>query len=484
MSLRSQRSAQELADEEDLLVPKAVRFALIAFVALLAVPAAGVQAATRMPIGFFDDPSFRWSPDSASNLAAAAAAGATVIHTTADWANIAPTKPAHPSDPDDPAYQFGDLDTLVRESARYGLRVMIDVTGTPKWANGGQTPNHLPKKLSDFGTFVHMLALRYNGRNPGKGQVSLWAIWNEPNLEQFLTPQYSGTKIVSPTNYAKLYKVGYAAIKSANPWAKVAIGETSAQGRDKPASGKSSDTVSPGTFAKLLAKVKGLKFDAWAHHPYPTSPSAKPLEKVKFPNVTLSQLPAFEKLLKTSFHRTVPIWITEYGHQTKPENPKGVTLSQQAAYAKQALTVARNDPDVQMFIWFTFRDSSGNPWKSGIEQPSGVAKPAYYGFSVLAHLIDGTTQTAVGGKAMGKVTIYVPYLTFYNPTGALVGVTYQVKDGAKLVTAGEPQANIEPDGSVSFVPTFTPVKGQTYTITATVNDGNGNAQTREVTVSA
>ena len=41
---------------------KASRFALIAFIALLAIPAAAAHAATRMPIGFFDDPSFRWSP--------------------------------------------------------------------------------------------------------------------------------------------------------------------------------------------------------------------------------------------------------------------------------------------------------------------------------------------------------------------------------------------------------------------------------------
>ena len=60
-------------------------FVLVALVALLAVPAADVQAATRMPIGFFDDSSFRFSAARAENLAGAAAAGASVIHTTANW---------------------------------------------------------------------------------------------------------------------------------------------------------------------------------------------------------------------------------------------------------------------------------------------------------------------------------------------------------------------------------------------------------------
>ena len=96
------------------------------------------------------------------------------------------------------------------------LRVMINVTGTPKWANGDQTPNHMPKKLSDLTTFTKMLATRYSGRT-GHGTVGLWSIWNEPNIELFLTPQFSGKKIVGPANYAKLFKAAYAGIKGANP---------------------------------------------------------------------------------------------------------------------------------------------------------------------------------------------------------------------------------------------------------------------------
>jgi Cellulase (glycosyl hydrolase family 5) len=463
-------------------VLKAARFALIALVVLLAVPAATVKAATRMPIGFFDDPSFRWSGERSQNLAAASAAGATVIHTTANWALIAPTKPAFPADADDRAYKLGDLDELVRESARYGLRVMVDITGTPKWANGGQTANHMPTRLSDLSTFVKMLALRYNGRNPGKGQVSLWSVWNEPNLQQFLTPQYVGKRIVSPSNYAKLYKTVYAAIKSENPWAKVAIGETSAQGRDKPSAG-ASQTVSPGTFAHLLSKVSGLRFDAWAHHPYPTARTAKPTEQVRYPNVTLSTLPQFEKQLAKDFHRTVPVWITEYGHETKPAQPKGISLSLQASYARQALTIAKKDQLVQMFCWFTFRDSAGNPWKSGLQSASGAPKPALASFTSLAHEIDGTTVAAKGGRPLGSMTIFVPYLTFYNPVGSLIGITYHVMEGGRVLASGEPQGNIAPDGSVTFsTPNFIPVKGHTYTISATVNDSNGNLQTRQVAV--
>lgn len=458
------------------------RLALLALVIGLVVPAATASATPQMPIGFFDDISFRYSPNADANLAAAAAAGASVIHTTANWALIAPTKPGDPNEADDPAYRLGDLDALVAGAGRYGIRVMINITGTPKWANGGRTQNYMPTKLSDLAAFTRMLATRYNGKNPGKGSVALWSVWNEPNLQQFLYPQFVGKRIVSVSNYAKLYKTVYAAIKSANPSAKVAIGETSAQGRDKPLKGVS-QTVAPGTFARLLSKVSGLRFDAWAHHPYPTTPGAKPLQQVRYPNVNLSTLPTFEKNLKSWFRRPVPLWITEYGHETKPGERKGVTTAQQAAYAKQVLTLVRKDPNVQMFIWFTFRDSPGNPWQSGLETSSGARKPAFNAFASLARLVDGTTTYVKAGR-QPTVTMYVPYLSFYSGQGVYVGMTYRVYDGTKLIAVGQPAAQLQPDQSVTFTATFSPAKGKTYRVVADVNNASGQSQTRTATVVA
>ena len=96
---------------------KAVRVVLVALAALLAIPAGTVHAAQRMPIGFFDDPSFRWSPVRDQNLQLASSTGASVIHTTATWAALAPTKPADAANGDDPAYKLTDLDDLVRRRA-------------------------------------------------------------------------------------------------------------------------------------------------------------------------------------------------------------------------------------------------------------------------------------------------------------------------------------------------------------------------------
>jgi hypothetical protein len=462
-------------------VLRAARFALLALIAFLMIGAATASAQPRMPIGFFDDPTFRWSADRMDNLQRASEAGASIIHTTATWSALAPTRPADASNGDDPAYKLADLDELVQRASSYGMRVMINITGTPKWANGNKKPNVMPKKVGDLQTFARMLATRYDGLN-NKGYVGLWSVWNEPNLQQFLTPQYVGKKIVSPANYAKLYKAAYAGIKTGNRSAQIAIGETSAQGRDKPSKG-SSQTVSPGMFAKLLSKQKGLRFDAWAHHPYPTAPGAKPTEKVRYPNVTLSTMPKFEKDLHTWFKKTVPIWITEYGHETKPGERKGVSLSTQAAYAKQALGIARKDPNVQMFIWFTFRDSSGNPWQSGLLQPSGAAKPSYSAFGSVARQVDGIQVNVKAGRAP-TLALYFPVLSYYNAAGTVCGMTYTVKDGSRFIVNGQPAVPMRANQSLSIPLDFKPVKGHTYTVSVVANDPNGHIETRVASLRA
>ena len=382
-------------------VLKAARLALVVLAALLAIPAATVHAAQRMPIGFFDDPSFRWSPTRDQNLHARrlhrrvrdphdghlgrARADEAGERRERRRPRLQADRPRRSRLPGGPAQHARD--DQHHRHAEVGERRQ----GAERDAEEAERPDRRSRRCSRRAT---------TGAH-GHGSVSLWSVWNEPNLQLFLTPQFVGKKIVGPANYAKLFKAAYAGIKAGNPLAKVAIGETSARGRDKPLPGVSA-TIAPGTFARLLSQVKGLKFDAWAHHPYPTSPNLPPMQKVRYPNVTLSTLGQFEKDLNKWFHRTVPIWITEYGHETKPAEPHGVTLAQQAAYAKQALTFAKNDPNVQMFIWFTFRDSAGNPWQSGLVSQSGAQKPAFTSFGSVARLTDGSTVAAKAGVARAR----------------------------------------------------------------------------------
>ena len=336
----------------------------------------------------------------------------------------------------------------------------------------------MPKNLSDLTTFAQMLATRYNGRT-GHGSVSLWSVWNEPNLQLFLTPQFAGKKIVGPANYAKLYKAAYAGIKSGNPLAKVAIGETSARGRDKPLAGVSA-SVAPGTFARLLSQVKGLKFDAWAHHPYPTAPNLPPTQKVRYPNVTLSTLPT----VREGPEEVVPPHGADLDHRVRPRDEAARARMASAtrsrpSYAKQALTIAKKDPNVQMFIWFVFRDSAGNPWQSGLDRPVGHAEAGVRGVR-LGRAADRRHDAGrQGGRARARDDV--------RPvSGALFAARVDDRDDVlRLRLARQGDRGRAADGDRSRRTSRSRSRRRSrrrrvrrYTVVATLNEINGHSQSR------
>ena len=446
-----------------------VQLLLVAAAAALLVPPVAVSA-QRMYVGFHDDPNFRYEENRHAVLDQARDANTTIVRTLVTWANIAPTRPTNPSDPFDPAYRFDDLDELVRNTQLRGMEVLITIWGTPKWANGGKKPNHLPTKLGDLTTFARVVADRYSGRYAGYPFVRFYSVWNESNLQLFLAPQFDGKgRSVGPRNYARLYAAAYAGIKAGNPRAKVAIGETSSHGRDRKIAGVS-DTHSPGRFAQLVAAANPrLKFDAWAHHPYPTPQNLKPTQKVRWPNVTLSSMPRFEQSLDGWFKRkNVRMWITEYGHEVKQDGePKGVTRAQQAAYAAQAIGLAKADARVDMFVWFVFRDHATSEWQSGLLTESGAAKQALAKWRAAAISLDARNAifNVRGGSMSPSVTVPLREYATSTNVGAEVGITYRVFLKGKLVAVGQPATVLSSDAVARFSLTgFRPAKKSTYTV--------------------
>ena len=451
--------------------------------ALVAVPLGA--AADRMWIGFHDDPSFRWEADRTSMLDRAKAANATMFRAVVTWSTVAPTRPANAADPFDPAYRLDDVDQLIRDAQARGMEVLLTVWGTPKWANGGKGPAFMPRNLNDLRNFSRALAQRYSGRYAGYPFVRFWSVWNESNLQLFLAPQFdSKGRSVAPANYAKLYGAAYAGIKAGNARALVGIGETSSAGRDKPLAGKSG-THSPGRFAQLVAKANPrLKFDAWAHHPYPVPVRMKPTQKVRWPNVSLASLPQFEKSLDVWFKRkNVQIWITEYGHETKPGEPAGVTEGQQGAYIKQSLAIARKDKRVQMFIWFVFQDTTTSLWQSGLYRLNGSAKPGRASFASAAKPLDAR-NAVVSAKGGTRPTVAVSVREFgsLNKTGSKIGLTYKLTQGRTALIVAQPQTTLGIDGWIRFRVNYPMRKGITYGLEVNANDVNGVTVLRKLTV--
>ena len=449
-------------------------YMLAATVLAAAVLAPVASAAERMWIGFHDDPILRYDSDRQREMTLARNANnSTVLRTLVTWADVAPTKPANAANPFDPAYKFDDLDEFVRNAQVREMEVLITLWGTPGWANGDKKPNFLPTNVADFQNFARAVASRYSGRNAGYPFVRFYGIWNESNLGNFLSPQFNAKgQIVGPAAYAKLAAAGYAGIKAGSAKALVAIGETSSTGNDKKKSG--TDKVSPGKFAELVAKAnRKLKFDAWAQHPYPFPVSQKPTQKVRWPNVTLSSLPQFETSLDKWFGRkNIPIWITEYGHETKPGEPKGVTDAKQAQYAPQAIAIAKQDPRVQLFVWFVMRDSSGSLWQSGLYRTSGAAKPAQRKFAAATKPLDAINGkiTVKGGVKNPALTLYARSFCVNNPVGATVGVTSRATLAGKLVAVSQSAVKLGRDCTIAYrAKGLTVAKGQSYTVTADLN---------------
>ena len=467
---------------------------LIALVLTAVLSPSPALANSRMLVGLQDDPTLRWRPDRARNFGLAQQAHVGIVRTTVYWSRIAEKKPRNAANPFDRAYRFSDLDEFVRNAGLHGMEVMLTIWGTPKWANHGRGQNHAPAKLADLRKFAQAVANRYSGRHRGYPFVRFYTVWNESNLGLFLSPQYNPRthKPVAPKIYAGIYRAAYAGIKAGNRHALVGIGETSARGRDRYLGQKGvQETESPGHFARLLSEQKPrLKFDAWSHHPYPTTLRQRPTQRVRWPNVTLQRLPHFEDALSRWFKReTVPIWITEYGYQTRPAMPGGVTSGQQAVYLRQALDYAAGDPNVQVFIWFILRDDPTSGWKSGLVSRNGAKKPAFATFTRRAAEYDGREPeiTLAPGTQYPPARFAALELWSRSGTGAKVGLTVTVYSQVtnrrlRLVRTAQPLSRIGYDGWISFRVPLARAIARVYSVNIRAVDIHGNRVDRSVSL--
>jgi hypothetical protein len=464
---------------------------VVALSVLAALVAPAALAAERMWVGFHDDPSFRWVNDRGTRVQSSARDGASIMRLLVQWNLVAPQRPTNASDPFDPSYVFDDVDEALREAQKADMEVMLTISGTPRWANGGRNANVMPSRLADFTAFARAISSRYSGRNDGYPFVRFWSVWNEPNLTRFLTPQFDGRgRSVAPANYARLYAAAYTGLKAGNSLAQVAIGETSARGSDRP--GGARPNHSPGRFAELVAKANPrLRFSAWSHHPYPFNPNSRPSQVVKWPNVSLASLTRFDTELKRWFkRRSVPIWITEYGHQTKPPDSFGVSFATQAAYIRQAISMTKKLPFVGMFIWFVYQDDPGQPWDSGIYSQGGAAKgasPRAFGASARPLDARNAVYTFRAGTLTPLVNLHTRRYCVGDTTGTPIGMTWRIFQNNRLLAVGQQSSPLRVDCTINArlrFPRGGVRKGVTYLATFALNDINGTILGRRLTIRA
>jgi hypothetical protein len=122
------------------------------------------------------------------------------------------------------SFQFTDM--VVGDAARERLTVLPTVLYAPQWdAVTNRSGVAYPRQYAPYGAYLTALIGRYGPHgsfwreNPGipKMPIRSWQIWNEPNLVYYWKQPFAST-------YVSLLKVAHAAVKKADPGARVVLG--------------------------------------------------------------------------------------------------------------------------------------------------------------------------------------------------------------------------------------------------------------------
>jgi hypothetical protein len=292
------------------------------------------------------------------------------------WGAVQPTAGA--------TLDWGHYDAIVGEAAKAGIRVLPTVYSSPSWA--ASKSNYPPSKahVGDFRAFVHAAAERYgaNGtfwsQNPGIPKLPIidWQLWNEVNSPSFWYRKPSAKQ------YVGLLRVFHAAVKSADPGAKIVLAGLFRTPNVR--NGIPLDRYLPAVYRR---KAKPL-FDAVALHPYATTPRD-----------TLNAVKDLRQLMAQFKDKGTPLWITEMGWATGGSpTPLTVSPQRQAAYLRQAfglLAANRGRFKIAGVIWYSWRDLPGSVWfnHTGLFTQDFDPKPAWDAFVGLT-----------GGSASGPVS--------------------------------------------------------------------------------
>jgi hypothetical protein len=315
------------------------------------------------------------------------------------------------------AYDWGEYVPVLAEAKRLGWQVLLTVTSpVPRWATAnGKAPYVTRPDPQDFKEFMTAVAHEFGS------EVSLYAIWNEPNHPEFLMPQFGSTGApASGRIYRGLYEAGYEGLQAAGiAHPRVLFGETAPAGFDSVKSELHSHIrkeradallhpVAPLAFMRealcLNAKYKRagaceeLQMAGYSHHAYiePAGPFAAPPDRDDVMIGSLSHLSNALNLAAAAhaIPGGVPIYLTEFGVQSYPNKQLGVPVAKQAEYDAISERIAYENPRVAAFSQYLLKDDplGGAPgsgvhggtigFQTGLEYVNGTPKPLYFGFPI------------------------------------------------------------------------------------------------------
>ena len=300
-------------------------------------------------------------------------------------------------------------DDLLRKELAGGRRVVGLLINTPAWAGGG-SPNSPPRGLdlppddsgNAWASFARKMAERYRGR------IDHWVIWNEPDIWDPSSPLHTWSGSVE--QFYRLQKVGYLAIKQANPDARVGLAGLTYWWDHHHQRQQYFERYLQVAERDPESAANSWYFDAAVLHLY-NEPEG------------LYRAPMLYKALMAARGIDKPIWINEtnVAPWDDPANPlpRGdfrATLDEQASFVIQAFAWALA-AGVEHVAVYPFSDGDAPPGQEqmGLVRRDGSVRPAYQALqTVTRHLLsvqggrverDGDAVKIVLQRDVGTVTV-------------------------------------------------------------------------------
>ncbi len=299
--------------------------------------------------------------------------GVRIVEADLDWYNIAPRRPSRQKDPQDPTYKWpSDIQQLVTQARRYHMQVLLQIIGSPRWANGGHAWSCAPQPAA-YAAFAVAAAKEYPS-------VHLWMVWGEPNRKPNFEPETSAqpgatlnaAQRVAPHNYAKMLDAAYGALKGVSRLNKVIGGSTYTTG----------DIDTQQWIENLrLPDGKPPRMDMYAQNPFTWEPPAfsaspSPDGEVQFPD-----LKRLGQWIDEYLRPGMPIFLSEFTIPTQPDREFNfyATDSAQAQIVTEVLHEASDWPRIYALGWIHVYDDPPESY-GGLLTQNGTPKPAFYAF--------------------------------------------------------------------------------------------------------
>jgi hypothetical protein len=259
-------------------------------------------------------------------------------------------------------------------------------------------------------------------------RVDYWSVWNEPNQAGWLTPQWTPDPHsakhwvpAAPRIYRGLVDAAWSALQATGHGRDtILVGETAPKGllgRPGPtraidaqrfirslyclddhlqflrgASARAQGCPSGGQVQAFPAQHPALfAATGWSHHPYELTFSPSHPARHRDEWVTIANLGDLGRLLRRINERygrgavRVPLYLTEFGYQTKPPDPLGVSPATQARYLNEAEYIAWHNPAVRTLAQFLLVDDGppiGTTFQSGLLTADRTPKPALTSYAL------------------------------------------------------------------------------------------------------